>query len=193
MKNPVVFLAVALLLRCWLPSCAQPKPVPPLSITSPGFGDGGLLAEKYTAPTPFDFQNSPPLQWRNAPEATASFLLLVHDVDAAVEHGTGDVTHWLIYNIPGTSRELGEGIAAGAQRGDGSVQAPNVLNKPGYLGPGARGAYHHYLFELYALDCRLNLPVDAGRAQIFSAMQGHVLGKAVLVGRYMRQDSTPLH
>jgi Raf kinase inhibitor-like YbhB/YbcL family protein len=166
----------------------QGSPKPPFSLISTGFDDGGILPEKFTAPTPTQFQNSPPFAWSNTPEGTASFVLLLHDVDGAVNKRTDDVTHWLIYNIPGSVSSLAEGVHPVVQLPDGSVQAPNQRKTPGYLGPGARGIYHHYVFELYALDVKLNLPTDAPRAEVFSALQGHVLGKAVLVARYKRTD-----
>jgi len=48
------------------------------------------------------------------------------------------------------------------------------------------GPYHHYTFELFALDIKLNLGPDATRADVFNAMNGHILGKAVLGGRFHR-------
>lgn len=170
------------------PPAPQGPSKPPFTISSPGFEDGGVIPDKFTAPTPTQFQNSPPLVWRNTPEGTASFVLLVHDLDGAINHRTDDVTHWLIYNIPGTANGLSEGVSAVAQLPDGSVQAPNQRKTPGYLGPGARGIYHHYSYELFALDTKLSLPIDAPRADVFNAMQGHVLGKAVIVGKYVRKD-----
>ena len=63
----------------------------------------------------------------------------------------------------------------------------------GYMGPGApAGPYHHYTFELYALDTKLEVPAGAPadaaatRRAVVAAMDGHVLGKAVLVARFHR-------
>lgn len=169
-------------------SSPQVPSKPPFSLTSTGFDDGGVIPEKFTGPTPTSFQNSPPLEWMNAPEGTVTFVLLLHDLDGSINHRTDDITHWLIYNIPGSATGLPEGTQPQVQLPDGSVQAPNQRKTPGYLGPGARGIYHHYTFELFALDSKLNLPTDASRADIFNAVQGHILGKAVLVGRYKRGD-----
>ncbi len=56
------------------------------------------------------------------------------------------------------------------------------------MGPGApaAGPDHHYTFELFALDTKLDLGPDATRAEVLKAMEGHILGKAVLVGRFHR-------
>jgi phosphatidylethanolamine-binding protein (PEBP) family uncharacterized protein len=58
----------------------------------------------------------------------------------------------------------------------------------GFMGPGAPagGPYHHYTFELFALDTKLDLGPDATRAAVIDAIQGHILGKAVLEGRFHR-------
>jgi phosphatidylethanolamine-binding protein (PEBP) family uncharacterized protein len=45
---------------------------------------------------------------------------------------------------------------------------------------------HHYTFELYALDTKLDLTADATRDEVLKAMDGHILGKAVLMGRFKR-------
>jgi hypothetical protein len=61
-----------------------------------------------------------------------------------------------------------------------------------YRGPGAAatGPRHHYMFELYALDTKLDVmpAADAfeSRTKVFQAMQGHVLGKAVYGGLFKR-------
>jgi phosphatidylethanolamine-binding protein (PEBP) family uncharacterized protein len=49
---------------------------------------------------------------------------------------------------------------------------------------------HHYMFELYALDTKLDVQptTDAfeTRTNVMKAMQGHVLGKAVYGGLFKR-------
>jgi Raf kinase inhibitor-like YbhB/YbcL family protein len=125
------------------------------------------------------------------PPGTQSFVLLMHDPEPVLNKGSKmDVTHWLIWNIPGTSTGLPEGVPAG-ELPDGSRQVS--LRSNAYMGPGAPpGPYHHYTFELYALDIKLEVPqgtpqeAAATRTAIVNAMDGHVLGKAVLVGRFHR-------
>ena len=97
--------------------------------------------------------------------------------------------HWLMFNIPGTSRELPEAVSVQAELPDGSIQILNEFNASGYGAPGAAapGPYHHYTIELYALDVRLSLGPDATEADVVSAMQSHILAKAVVVGRFHRQ------
>ena len=101
---------------------------------------------------------------------------------------TDDVLHWLIFNIPGTATSLQEGVPAQAQLPDGSIQSLNQSKKVGYLGMGAAavGPYHHYTFELFALDTKLSLGPDATQTDVMQAMDGHILMKGVLVGRFHR-------
>jgi Raf kinase inhibitor-like YbhB/YbcL family protein len=163
---------------------------PPLLMTSPAWEDGGVIPDKYTqagGPT----SPSPELKWSQVPMGTQSFVLLMHDPEPVLAKGSKmDITHWLIWNIPGTSTGLPEGVAQG-DLPDGSRQVS--LRSNGYMGPGApAGPYHHYTFELYALDIKLE--VAAGTPQqtadtrnaVVNAMDGHVLGKAVLVARFHR-------
>jgi len=163
---------------------------PPLIMTSSAWEDGGVIPDKYTqaagATAP-----SPELKWSQVPMGTQSFVLLMHDPEPVLQKGSKmDITHWLVWNIPGTSTGLPEGVAQG-ELPDGTRQVS--LRSNGYMGPGAGpGPYHHYTFELYALDTKLDIavpqPAQAAetRTAIVNAMDGHVLGKAVLVARFHR-------
>ena len=170
------------------PAKAQVPPaapaVPGLALTSPAFEDGSIIPGKFTQSVT-DFV-SPPLKWTNVPPNTVSFVLLAHDPDVALDKKIGDVLHWLAFNIPGTATGLPEGVPATAMLPDGTMQAKNRRGAIGFLGPGAPavGPYHHYTFELFALDTKLSLGADATRADVLAAIDGHILGKGVLVGRF---------
>lgn len=167
---------------------AAPKapPKPGLTITSTAFEDGGIIPAKYTQADSNPV--SPKLEWTNVPAGTVTFALILHDPDVALQKKTDDVLHWMIFNIPGTAHELPEAVPANAQTSDGAVQAKNLRGGVGFMGPGAPavGPYHHYTFELFALDTKLDLGADATRADVLKAIDGHILGKGVLVGRFHR-------
>jgi len=163
---------------------------PPLIMTSSAWEDGGVIPDKYTqaaGPT----APSPELKWTQVPPGTQSFALLMHDPEPVLNKGSKmDITHWLIWNIPPTATGLQEAVAQG-ELPDGSRQVS--LRGNGYMGPGApAGPYHHYTFELYALDTKLEVPQGTPqqaadtRTAVVNAMDGHVLGKAVLVARFHR-------
>jgi len=165
------------------PPAAAPA-VPGLTLTTTAFEDGSIIPPKFTQAVT-DFV-SPALQWTHVPANTVSFVLIVHDPDAALDKKTTDVLHWMAFNIPGTATSLPEAVPANAMLPDGTVQAKNRRGLVGYLGPGAPavGPYHHYTFELFALDTKLSLGADATRPDVLAAMDGHILGKGVLVGRF---------
>jgi hypothetical protein len=96
-------------------------------------------------------------------------------------------THWVLYNLPAGTRTLTEGVPGADQLWDGAFQGRNDFDEIGYGGPGPPpGSPHHYVFKLYALDVKLNLPVGEKRAQVEAAMQGHILASGRLVGLFQR-------
>ena len=162
-----------------------------MMLSSSGWSDGGQIPAKYTQVGGPAGEISPPLSWSGAPENTAAFVLIVHDVDAAIGNGADDVLHWMVWNIPGTATILPEHMPAGAQLPDGMRQIS--ATGPYYRGPGAlsAGPAHHYVFELFALDAPVDVPAVGAsppqtRAAIVTAMAGHIRGKAVLVGLFKR-------
>ena len=180
-------LLLASLLLSASASLAQPAgpPPTPMGLTSSAFTDGGIIPNKYTQADPAPV--SPALAWTGVPPGTQSFALVVDDPDTALQRTTNEVLHWAAFNIPASATSLPEGLPNQATLPDGTIQPMNTGKHPGYMGMGARGnVYHHYTFQLYALDTKLSLGPDATRAQIMSAMDGHVLAKAVLVGRFHR-------
>src|SRR5262245_52033157 len=128
--------------------------IPVMTLTSSAWSDGGQIPIKYTQPGE---EASPPLAWSNVPDGSASFVLIVHDVDAAAGNGTDDILHWMLWNLPATATSLPERMAPAAQLPDGTRQIS--ATSPGYRGPGApaSGPAHHYVFELFALDTMLDV------------------------------------
>jgi Raf kinase inhibitor-like YbhB/YbcL family protein len=159
---------------------------PGLTLTTTAFADGAEIPSKFTQSDPNAV--SPKLDWAHVPPNTISFALILHDPDVALQRKTDDVLHWLIFNIPSTASGLQEAVPPTAQLSDGSVQAKNLRGGVGYMGPGApaAGPHHHYTFELFALDTKLDLGPDATRADVLKAIDGHILGKGVVVGRFHR-------
>jgi len=178
---------IALLLSTIALSFAQNKP---MRLTTTAFADGGLIPLKYTQASTTGAAVSPELTWSDVPAGTQSFVLWMHDVDLALNKNMDDNLHWLVWNIPGTATSLAENIPAGPKLADGSYQVSNAV--VGYRGPGAAasGPLHHYVFELFALDIKLDekaadKPLDT-KLNIFKLMQGHIIGKAAYVGLFHR-------
>jgi len=158
---------------------------PPLLMTTTAFEDGGIIPPKYVGAMGV----SPELKWSQVPMGTQGFVLLMHDPEPALNKGLMDVTHWLVWNIPATATGLPEGVMASPELPDGTRQVS--LRSNGYMGPGApAGPYHHYTFELYAantkVEARQATPQQAAdtRLAVLKAIDGHILSKAIIVGRF---------
>jgi len=167
----LVLLSAAFGAMAQTPSAPVPTK-PRLTLTTDAFEDGGIIPNKFTMAaegTPV----SPKLTWTYVPDGTVCFALILHDPDTSVMKKTEEVLHWLIFNIPGTAHELPEGVPAQAQLPDGSIQGLNQGKKVGYMGMGAAavGPYHHYTFELFALDTKLTLGPEATQSDVMKAME----------------------
>ena len=149
-----------------------------LILSSSSFAEGATIPVKHTCD---GADRSPPLRWEDAPQAQ-SFVLIVDDPDAP----GGTFTHWVLYDIPGTQRELPEGLANVSALG---TSGTNDFARMGYGGPcpPRGGGAHRYVFTLAALDiATLTLAPGAARRAVEDAMRGHVVGQAQLIGRYTR-------
>jgi Raf kinase inhibitor-like YbhB/YbcL family protein len=152
-------------------------PLVQLVVESTAFEDGGIVPDKYAGRTGVQ----PGFKFSNVPSSVVSYAIIFHDLDVALNKGTGDVLHWIVWNIPASAGGIPEGsLPAGA------VQGKNIAGQNAYFGPGAPPGprYHHYTFEIYALDGNLDLPSTAGRDELLAAMAGHVIAKAAYVGRF---------
>jgi len=148
-----------------------------LAVSSTSFADGGEIPAKYTGQQGV----SPQLSWTGAPAGTASFVLIMHDVDAAIPAGSlsNDISHWIVWNIPGATTSIPEGgpVPAGANQ--------YSLRGPQYMGPAPPPGhpYHHYIFQIFALNSTLDVPAGATRADVEKAMEGKITARGAYVGR----------
>jgi len=150
------------------------------SLQSSSFPSGGEIPKKFTCE---GVDVSPALRWGEPPAKTQSFALIADDPDAPV----GTWTHWVAYDLPANLRQLPEGVDKQATIPAGGTQGVNDFGKTGYGGPcPPPGKPHRYFFKLYALDAKLDLKPGAAKRQVERAMEGHVLGKAELMGTYKR-------
>jgi len=153
-----------------------------MPVSSTAFTDGGDIPAKFDG----NMGVSPELTWAAPPAGTMSFVLIMHDLDAQTGNGIGsDITHWVIWNIPGTATKLAENVGAGATLPDGTHQANNIAGQPKYMGPAppAGHPYHHYIFQLYALNAMLDLPATATRADVEKAIEGKIVARGAYTGK----------
>jgi Raf kinase inhibitor-like YbhB/YbcL family protein len=164
-------------LICSLFAYARPAQAQ-FTLTSPA------IAPEATIPTDYacaGSDKSPALAWSNPPQATKSLALIVEDSDAP----GGTFIHWVAYNIPAQAKSLPAGVPKTGEIPGSGKNGINSFDHIGYNGPcPPPGKMHHYHFRLYALDSMLHPGDKDDAAAVESAMQGHVLATAELVGTF---------
>lgn len=163
------------------------RAIAPLDLTSPAFAAEGRLPERFTA----DGEGvSPPLTWGRAPEGTAFLALLVEDADAPTP---APLVHAVVWGLPADAGRLEEGAILADGPGDAATGdvGRNSYFREGWLPPDPPTGHgeHRYAFQLFALDSGAGDPgASPGRSALMTAMDGHVLGAGLLIGRYSRGE-----
>ena len=150
-----------------------------LTLRSPAFAAYAPMDSRYTCEGP---DISPALSWSGVPDDARSLALIVDDPDAP----GAPWVHWVVYNLDQALAGLPEGSRA-ENLHEGALEGLNDWRRTGYSGPCPPMGRHRYFFTLYALDCRLPDLQQPTKAQLERAMQGHVLGKAELMGTYRKR------
>jgi hypothetical protein len=143
-----------------------------LSLKSPAFENNKPIPVKYTCD---GADINPPLTVDGVPEETKTLVLIVDDPDAPA----GTFNHWLVWNIPSTTRKIEENTVPG-------TEGISTSRKHAYDGPCPPYGTHRYFFKVYALDTQLELKANATKRDVEKAMEGHVLAEGELIGLYSR-------
>ena len=155
-----------------------------LSVHSPAFYGNQPIPAHHAA----DGANvSPPLRFTGIPAGARSIAVLVEDPDAPTPR---PFVHWVIYNIGPDARGLAAAIPAGQKvpsLGD-ARQGRNDNGSVGWFGPRPPEGDppHHYHFQVFALDRKLDLKGNVTRDDLVKAMRGRVLAKGEVIGTYER-------
>ena len=141
-----------------------------LQLTSNAFSHGGEIPRKC------GYKNGnekPPLTINGVPEGTKYLALIMDDPDAMEAVGKVWV-HWVVWNIDPINTKL-ENL---------TTEGMTDFGEPGYGGPAPPDKRHTYVFKLYALDYKLDLPNDSTKADVETAMEGHIIEQTILEGTY---------
>jgi hypothetical protein len=151
-----------------------------MQITSPAFEHDGKIPSQYTCE---GSNTSPPLRFADIPQDAASLVLLMDDPDVPKNiRDDGIWDHWIVYNISPDVRETAEGDEPPGRHGIGTA------GNRGYYGPCPPDREHRYYFTLYALDTQLDLKQEPTKAEVIAAMEGHIIDRATLMGRYEKHS-----
>lgn len=194
----LVSAIIAISSGAWaLAQTPAPAPRPVFWVTTSAWPDGDEVPMKYAGrgdnkSPAFEFHWNLGTNPGTTPETVKTYAVILHDAENSSNKTTVDTLHWTAFNIPGAAKGLAEGLAAG-DLPDGTRNGPGIIagrggSTPAYFGPGAGpGPIHHYVFEFYALDTKLDLPASATRDDLIKAMDGHIVGKAAYFGRFHAQ------
>jgi Raf kinase inhibitor-like YbhB/YbcL family protein len=177
---------------------AAPPPQPPATSDAERTGDETMslviqspaFAANETIPKRFAGDGgdvSPPLNFGGVPASAKELALICDDPDAPTPQPW---VHWVIYKIPADVTGLPENVAKTKSPAApaGVLQGMNSWDKIGYGGPAPPPGHgvHHYHFKLYALDTRLDAAAGLDKDGLLTAIDGHVVAEAELVGTYQR-------
>lgn len=151
----------------------------PLLLTSPAFSEGGWIPLDHTARGK---NLSPALRLSGLDKRAVSLAVTMDDASHPI---FPNYNHWVLWNVP--AREaLPAAIPAGKTvlTLSGAVQGI-AYGRNRYKGPKPPfKAVHSYTFTVYVLDCTVSLPPHCKRKDLLAEMEGHILQKATLTGKF---------
>ena len=155
-----------------------------MEVTSAAFKDQGKIPIQYVMPGAGGKNISIPLNWKNIPAGTKSFVLSIVDPHPVAQNWV----HWLVVNIPKDVTALEEG-ASGKKMPKGSVELKSSFGSIGYGGPQPPPGTgdHPYVVTIYALNVeKLDLGVNTTLTAFKKATEGKVIESASVTGMYGR-------
>ena len=151
-----------------------------LTVTSPSFKDGERMPRQAGCE---GGDRSPPLQIVGVPDQAKSLAILMTEQDSH----KGQQALWMAYNLAPTFISIAENQPKTRQlKGDG-MQLHAASGKLGYSGPcPPSGVTRRYLIEVFALDALLDLPENASKQDFLLAVEGHILARGWISGKYKK-------
>jgi Raf kinase inhibitor-like YbhB/YbcL family protein len=159
-----------------------------LTVNSKSIKDGSSIPQVHSE---YYDGVSPELSW--SPVAGAkSYALVMEDPDALP---ITPFVHWLAWNIPADLKGLPEGLQEQPRltEPEGLLQGKTSRGSIGYFGPRppVGDKPHRYYFQVFALDTMLDVPAGADRDQLLAAINGHVIAKGQLMGKFQQTVKPP--
>ncbi len=149
-----------------------------LSVTSV-FENNGKIPVKFTG---HGKDISPALSLSELSNKARSLAIIMDDIKHPIFHV---YNHWTIWNLP-VMQKIPENIPHGKKLDDfdGAVQGVGY-GRHKYRGPKPPlGTTHKYQYNVYVLDCRLELSSKSKKADLLKAMDNHILQYGFITGEY---------
>ncbi len=148
-----------------------------LIITSEAFKNGGTIPIQYTGRGE---DISPELKLSQLSEEAKTIAIIMDDIDYPFKI----FTHWVIWNIP-AQNIIPEKIPYGdVVESLGNAIQGISYGKHKYRGPKPPFGSHRYKFNVYVLDCELNLNSTSGKKELLKSMEGHIIQYGSIIGRF---------
>ncbi|MFC5502891.1 YbhB/YbcL family Raf kinase inhibitor-like protein [Lysinimonas soli] len=152
------------------------------TLSSPAFEHGAPIPERHRGRVRGP-NISPELNWTTPPAETRELVLIVQDPDAPLGK---PATHALTLGIDPALHGIPENGLTDPSPLRGLRHGKGGLGRRGYSGPLPIRSHgpHSYVFQLFALDRRVDLPETFTLDDTIDAMTGHVIARARLDGSY---------
>jgi len=146
-----------------------------ITLESSAFTSEGEIPKKYG----YKYDNlSPPLKIGSVPSDSKSLALVMDDPDAMGAVGKVWV-HWVMWNIDPTITDISEGSSP-----SGSIEGKTDFGEIKYGGPAPPDKRHTYVFKLYALKTKLDLPEGSTKAELEQAISSQIISQTSLKGTF---------
>lgn len=149
-----------------------------MQVSSPAFEAGALMPKTFAA----DGRNfSPPLEWTDIPEGAKGYALICEDPDAP----RGTFTHWLLYNLPPDMTAVPQAFSRSERISDSIKEGRNDSGTVGWFGPKPpSGSQHNYVFRVFALNEKTNLPEGLKREELLREIGPRVIAERQFSARF---------
>lgn len=157
------------------------EPTAVVAVTCPSQHADGKLDDRHSA---YHDNISPPLSWTRVPDV-AAWAVIVEDPDAPQDE---PFVHWMIWNIPAEVDALPEGLPNSEFVGvlGGAIQGHNGRHGHGWFGPRPPAGHglHHYYFQVFALNERIEMGPDTELKELLNALKGCTLASGEMAATY---------
>lgn len=119
---------------------------------------------------------SPEIVIENLSDNVKTLAVTLEDIS----HPIKNFTHWIIWNIPATSK-IEKAISKGKYVSDIGATQGVAYGMHNYAGPKPpRGKTHKYRITVYALDCLIDLSANKRKKHFLKKAENHILQKGCL-------------